>query len=412
VTDVTVAARASHYGTALNHYYAVRFASWLVDYLILTGVPLLGYALTGDLIWSGIALAFAWAPRILSLGAAGYLVDRLPTRRLCLVGDGIRLVSAASCAGLIALRPTTAVWVVLGFSVVVGVVFEQTFVAGEKLGRVLAEHDVQPRVQAVLTGLEQVAVIVAPAMCGLLLLLPPAMFLATAGLLYGVSFLFTLRLPTDAATHQAPSESQRTSLLVGLRNIIADPVLRGAVILTMGLNYMLGLINGGAAAVVDSQFGVSTSALSFVYAAGNVISVAVLGLAPCLIRRLGLWRFGSATALIAPLPCLVIGVTPTFTVFGLCLGVFLALDALFSVYIRTARAQRVPTAVYGSTVAAFGLLAIVPLPLAGLTLTAIGPHLDTRLAFSAAAVGSLVIVVLVIPLLARNSGPNLGGQKK
>jgi hypothetical protein len=45
--------------------------------------------------------------------------------------------------------------------------------------------------------------------------------------------------------------------------------------------------------------------------------------------------------------------------------VFLAMDASYAVFIRTARARIVPQEVYGTTVGVIVLLALVPYPIAG-----------------------------------------------
>lgn len=385
----------------LTRYFAFRFTAWLVDYLLLFGVPLLCYKVTGNLAWSGIALALEWTPRILSLGGAGYLVDRLSIRRLCVVSDSARCALAGACALAIALWPGLAVAVTVGFSAVAGALFEQTFVAGEKAGKVLADPSDQARVQTILTGLEQVAVIGAPALGGMLLLFRPAVFPAAACALYGVSLLFSFALPPVRAEGSEPA-----SLAAGLRTTAKDPVLRPIILLTMGLNYMLGLINGSAAQIAAERYGASTSVLSFIYSAASVASIAVLGLSPWLIRRFGLWRFGAGTAVLSPVLCLLLGVAPTLIGFGVCLGLFLALDSLFSVYMRTSRAERVPEAVYGSTVAAFGLLVIVPLPLAGLTLALLGHHANLRPVLIGAALGSLILAAVLIPVLARAGNGN------
>ncbi len=385
------------YDGVLARYYGYRFTAWLVDYLLLFGVPLLCYKVTGDLTWSGAALAAEWTPRLLSLAGAGYLVDRVSIRQLCLLGDAVRFAVAAACAVAAAVRPGLAIWLAVGLAALAGTFFEQSFVAGEKAGKLLAGEQRQAQVQTVLTGLEQIAVIAAPAVGGTLLLFRPVVFLAAACVLYGASFLLGFALPTVRT-----ADGEKSSLLLGLRDTLCDPVLRPVVLLACGLNYMLGLINGAAAQIAGHRYGASTSALGYIYSAASIASIVVLAAAPRLIRALGLWRFGVAAALASPVLCALIVGSPDLALFAVGLGGFMAVDSLYSVYMRTSRVERVPTSVYGSTVAAFGLVVIVPMPVAGLTLSLIGHHADPRVVLGVAAAAALMLAAALAPGLSRN----------
>ncbi|MFJ1705428.1 MFS transporter [Kitasatospora sp. NPDC088346] len=388
-TSVTAAGRA-------GWYFALRSVGWLVDNLLVFGIPLLCYRVTGGLAWSGLAMALVWTPRILSLAGAGYLVDRLSIRQIFVVGDVVRLAAGALCCLVIWLRPSAAVPAVLAFGMLAGVFFEQTYVAGEKAGQLLTPPDRVARTQSVLTGLEQATIIAGPALGGALLLCPPVVFVATASAGYAVSLLLAPVLPPGRAdAGQAPSP------FAGLRRTLGDPVLRRLIALTMVLNFLLSLITGSAAALTGTRFGASTGALGLVYSVAGLASIAVVGLAPWLIGRIGLRRYGTGTALASAAVCLALSFAPTMAVFGVLLGAFLALDALFSVYLRTTRAEHVPTAVYGSTVAVFGLLLITPMPLAGATLALAGQHLDPALVLRAAAVGALPLILTLLPAPAR-----------
>ncbi|GHF48525.1 MFS transporter [Streptomyces mashuensis] len=380
----------------LTPYFAVRFAGWLVDNLLIFGIPLLCYQASGELSWSGLALALQWTPRILSLMGAGFVVDRLAIRQMFLLCDSVRLATGVLSLLLVTWWPQSTLAVVLAFGAVAGVFFEQTFVAGEKAGRLLATPAEQPAVQSTLTGLEQVTIVAAPALGGLLLLGPAQAFIGAATACYAVSLLLGRTMPAERA-----GLDRRASLKQGLTRTLTDPVLRPVILLTMGLNYMLGLINGSAAGLTHTRYGASETTLSFVYSAASIASIAAVGLSPWLIRRFALWRYGAVTAVCSSVVCLALAGAPTMPVFALCLGAFLALDSLFSVYMRTSRAERVPAAVYGSTVAAFGLLVIVPLPLAGGTLALLGGRVDPRWLLIAAAVGALLLTLSFVPALAR-----------
>lgn len=381
----------------LRGYFAYRFVAWFVDYLVLFGVPVICFRLTGSLAWSGVALTAEWAPRLLSLAGAGYLVDRLSIRKLCLASDAARCVAAAICVLLVFVDQRDAMWVTIGLSATAGVFFEQTFVAGEKAGKVLAPEHRHAAVQTTLTGLEQLAIVGAPAVGGALLLVPPIGFLAVVCTLYGISALLASGLPHAIAEGGAPS-----SLLQGLSHLVRDPVLRPVAVLACGLNYVLGLVNGSAPQLISVHYGAPTTAIGYLYSAASVASILVLALAPRLIRALGLWAFGATAAIASPCICALMVMSPNLLAFGVGLAGFMALDALYSVFMRTGRVARVPANVYGSTVAAFGLAVIVPIPAAGVTLALLGDQIDPRLLLAGASAMALALALLMAPVLSRH----------
>ncbi|MEW1585772.1 hypothetical protein AB0283_10035 [Micromonospora vinacea] len=116
-----------------------------------------------------------------------------------------------------------------------------------------------------------------------------------------------------------------------------------------------------------------------------------------LTLRVPLSTIGIAVAVGMCLAALGVALAARLWVFAGCLGAFLLLDSFFSVYIRVVRARRMPLENYAATVGLFGMLLIVPMPLAGLTLAAVGNLVDPAVLISGSAAAVFIGAVLTLP---------------
>ncbi|GHE27389.1 hypothetical protein GCM10017673_31930 [Streptosporangium violaceochromogenes] len=341
-------------------YLTLRGVGWLSNQTLQFVVPIMIYQMTGSLTWSGVALFVEWTPRLVALPLAGYLADRFEARRIHVLSDVMRTVAGVGVVAAMLCAPGSAGVALVGLALVAGAGFELTFVAGEKAGLSLVPAKEMPRLQTTLSAIEQSCLLMAPVLGGGLLLLGPATTVSVLSVLFGASLLLARVMKPVPVTSAEPPP-----VMAGVRQVIANTLLRDIVAITMVINLMLALLLATAPAVVRHHYGVDEGRLALVYTGAALVALLVLSLLTRFIRRFGLLITGAASALIQCLAFLAIGPSSEFVTFVAIVMVFMAGDAAFSAFIRTVRARAVPAAEFGSTAAAISLLNCASMPLAG-----------------------------------------------
>ncbi len=341
-------------------YLALRGVGWLANQTLQFVVPLMIYQMTGSLMWSGVALFVEWTPRLVALPLAGYLADRFEGRRIHVLSDVVRTAVGMGAVAVMALTPENAGVALVVLALVAGAGFELTFVAGEKAGLSLVSAKEMPRLQTMLSAIEQSCILVAPVLGGVLLLVGPTVTVSVLTVLFGVSLLLArIMKPTSAVAAEPPP------VMAGVRQVISNTLLRDIVAITMVINLMLALLLTTAPALVRHHYGVDAGRLALVYTGAALAALLILALLTRFIRRFGLLVAGTVSALVQCLAFLAIGMSDEFVAFVVIVMVFMSGDAAFSAFIRTVRARAVPAAEFGSTAAAISLLNCASMPLAG-----------------------------------------------
>ncbi|MFH8409422.1 MFS transporter [Streptomyces sp. NPDC018019] len=375
---------------AVYRYLLLRTVGTLATETLQFAVPVLVYQSTGNLAWSGLALALEWLPRLVSLPLAGPLVDYFGVHRVYIVSDVVRGTAAVCVALTIALAGSTVVGAVVLFALVAGACFQQTFVANEKAVRVLVSGSAVPRAQSWLGAVDQTTLLAGPAVgAGLLTLGGGMAVFIAASALYAISLALVLlehhlsdgtgtvaRGGRETVVHEegaaggrprwaAVLRTIRRRLAAGARRVRGDPVLRDVVLIAMVVNLMLGMVISCAPALVTHVYHRSGSQLGLAYTCAGAASLLVLLGTPWLARRHGLLTVGVGSTALACLAFAGLGAAPGFLAFGALLALFLCGDSALTVFVRTVRARVVPPHEYGSTVGVIVLLNFLPMPLAG-----------------------------------------------
>lgn len=265
-------------------YYLWRGLSWVADYTVLFAVPVLMFMETQEIASSGIALFLLWSPRVMSLMFAGAFADTWSPRTVLLisnVGRALAAMSAVVAVSVFGLSPSTAI---LGFAFIVGLCFEQAYVAGERIASVVADRAEQPRLHSVLTAVEQCAAILGPLVGGVLLLLEPVAFLLVFLGVYLVETGFTLVAVPRTNIPKVEGGRPVKQLVASFR----IPSFRRLLVVTIGLNFVSALVIGlapgytGPASVHTGWLvypGPSTEALT------GVTAMSQLGVVPSVYRE-------------------------------------------------------------------------------------------------------------------------------
>ncbi len=195
----------------MRSIYLPRTAGALASAMSTYGIPLLVLATTNSAALTGLAFALEWIPRLAVFGWAGSVVDRHGARQVFhLASLGRALVLAAGALALY-LHPsgTAASVTVMVLAATTGMLTEFSFIAAETAGAAAGRRagGQAHRVQSVLLGIDQTAMLAGPALAGVLLLAGPPPMLTLITVLSLLGALLALRTPVALADPARAAEN-------------------------------------------------------------------------------------------------------------------------------------------------------------------------------------------------------------
>jgi MFS family permease len=391
--------KTSVFSDALHGAYALRFADSVATTTLVFAVPLMVYASTHSAAWSGVSFLLEWVPRLTAMPVAGPLVDRFGSCRIFIVTNSFRLVMSLATFAALAHYPHAWFLLVI-LAVVCGMCAQASFVAAEHMGMsVTGTHQVH-RVQAVQVGIDQSVLVLGPLFAGVLLAIDKNMvFIAVATLALGSITLAArlARAPLLADHTKKLKKDHNLSILEGivggLRIVKTQRPLMYATASAAAYNLLLGLVTAMMPAFVSQHFGRGSSSVSLLWTIAAIASILMVIMTGRIAERIGITRFGAIAAVTGCLAIAAASFAHSYKLFVLCVTLFIAMDAVYSVFLRTVRIRFVPQESYGSTVGVIVLLLLAPYPVAG-ALLAVVPFRDITPLLTCCAVGALAITLL------------------
>jgi MFS family permease len=378
-------------------FFTLRFFGELANQLLQFAVPLMIYKSTGSIAWSGIAFFVEWLPRLFSFPLAGAAVDRFGPRIVYIVADSSRLFSSLiAYLGLIIFPEQTHFFLII-LAVVNGFFFEQTFISIEQIICKLTPRAEIHRAQSILTGIDQATTVAGPALAGLLVtIVKPSALLVMIALIFCTSLLFVIRMNGYHLRSQVSQDSHPflKEIRDGFKTLISIPRLVLIVFLTNILNLMIGLSLIIAPAITTDIFGMPDEYLGIVYAISGAVGFIAIVVTPWLADHFKLSRVGICAFFLTCIAFLGIGIAPSYWVYVAATSILMAMDGVFTVYIRTERAQLIPADRFGSTIGIIVLLNFVSLPFAGLLMAISSKIINLQ---SLIVIVSLLGILLSIP---------------
>jgi MFS family permease len=358
----------------LKGLFVGRLLGALGNQLLLVAVPLLVFKLTGSISLAGIAFVVEWLPRLVALPLAGSLVDRFGGRPIYLAADFARALACGLAFIAVTVLPEHAYLTLVVLGAVVGVCYEQGFIALEATVPRLVPQEQLHEAQSILGILDQAALLLGPAAAGFLvgfveiqwlLLVVAVVFLTGAMSMLAV----TVRAPRAAASAARPSVV--AELTTGARTFLGIRPLRDMVLLTMLINLMVGVVLVEGPGLVTGVFAQPEGFYGLVNTAAGLVALGIVAMIPWLKRRVPLSAVALAAFVVIALCCVVLGAAPSFGPFVVAYVGFFGLVALFTVYIRAERARVIPAEALGRTIGVIVLLNFALLPAAGLLVAAL-----------------------------------------
>ncbi|MFJ2739638.1 MFS transporter [Streptomyces sp. NPDC087440] len=358
----------------LRGVYLPRTADGIAFAVTTYGIPLLVLATTGSAGLTGLAFALEWVPRIGAFTVAGTLVDRYGTARIfraaCLARAVLVLAAAAVLTSLDN-HTLAATATVMCLAALTGVLTEFSYIAVETEGGEASRGagERAHRVQSVLLGIDQSAMLAGPAVSGLLVEYGgPALML---GCLAAFSLLAALLgLPRSAAP---ATEVQKKGLRTGWSTLRSLPALSWLIGGLLVSNGAVALLQAAMPVIVVSELGHSSADAGLIWSAAAVASLLAVTASRMAIDRWGLWPVGAVAAAVAAGATLAVSQAETYRTYLVLIAVLMAGEGGLTVVLRTLRSHLIPSAVFGSTLAVSVLVLLLPFPAAGLLVAAVPP---------------------------------------
>lgn len=358
------------------------------DALLVFLVPVMVYAYTSSLAWSGLAYAMAWLPRIVVTPLVGASIDRWGVRRVSVVSDLVKFVGCL-CVILVlwgepAALTVTVVGGLLGGLVAIG--SAQSLIAYEKM-IALVSREVDRDVN-ILCRIDQLAMVTGPLIGFIGYSAGAVTLLALAAALYGINagcYLFSCAVPrnTTGSEHTAVVPAAKH-----LKFILLTPLLASSVVLAVGNNAFDGLVEASAVTLIDRAMQLPIHYFAFVDICAGLCGVAATLLYPRLSSAMPPLRLFTLAALATAVASGLMILAQAYL-----LG-FLALYALniggkvFMInFCRSLRIQVVPVERLASVSSLMVLLNQAVLPVMGLTLYLVGERPSMLAALMATAIG-------------------------
>ncbi|WP_275427276.1 MFS transporter [Streptomyces sp. NEAU-S7GS2] len=360
--------------TLLRGVYLPRAADGAAFAMTTYGIPLLVLAATGSAGLTGLAFALEWLPRLGAFVVAGTLVDRHGTACVFRAACVLRALVVLTAALLLTVHDAGALAavIVMVLAPASGVLTEFSYVAAETAGGEASRTagGRAHRVQSVLLGIDQSAMLAGPVVSGLLLEHGgPAVMLST---LAGFSLLAAILSPRQRL-HPIGAMSEKSGLGAGWRTLRSLPALAWLVGGLLVSNVAIGLLQAAMPVIVVTELGRSKSDAGLIWSAAAVASLLAVTAARRAIDRWGLWPVGTASAAIAATATLAVAHADSYRGYLLLIAVLMAGEGGLTVVLRTMRSHLIPRDVFGSTLAVTILLLLLPFPAAGLLVAAIPP---------------------------------------
>ena len=269
--------------------------SLLGDQFLLVALPWLVLAVTRNLFVLGTVLAVQNIPRALFMLVGGAVTDRFSPRGVMMAANLVRLV-AVSLLATVTLAGVVHVWTLYVFALVFGLADGFFFPAQNAIVPQIAGGQRLETANAVVQGLEQVALFIAPALAGLLIagvaggarrLTGVGIALAIDAATFVVSLLtlYLLRVRRFAPKEEAGADGGVIAAIrAGLRYMWDDPTLRMLFTIIVAVNFLvIGPILVGIPVIAARRLSEGAEGYGIimsVFGGSSLVGIAAAGLLP------------------------------------------------------------------------------------------------------------------------------------
>jgi MFS family permease len=381
-----------------SRLHLVRTADQLAANTIAYGLPLMVLAQTGSARWTGITVTLTWLPRIVAVSIGGPWIDRVGARRaLAQAGLSRALLAALTAVALVI--GGGGMWpAALAFGVAGSMLGRLTQSSVDALAAEVSRSDPEHshKFQAQQTAIDQVSMLVGPLAAALLLGFGAWSLLAAVAV---VSAGTALRLPAALQQpHAGNAPVARRPWRQAASVLREAPALRWIVLSAAGGNVLAGLIQAATPVMMTQTWHRSSAAVGVVWTLGAGASLLALIAAARVSSRFGLRITLAVGAVGCAAATAVAGLAPNSAVFAIAVVAMLALEQGVILALRTARPILIPAPVFATVSSVVTVLLLVPIPLTGLAVAAVGRSGVPALLIGGSALTALAGVVSAVAL--------------
>ncbi|MBP2836861.1 MFS transporter [Dickeya parazeae] len=283
---------------------------FIADGLMVFLIPVLVYAETQSLTYSGLSYMLWWLPRIVITPALGVLIDRLGVRPVSIASDALKAFGCLLLCLVLNFNEQPLILALtcglLGAGVSIG--NAQTITAVEKLIAAHSRHI--DRDANVLTRLDLLGMVLGP-LIGMVLYeygFLTLLYIAATLYLCNAYYFLTSRLFTftsdDVSENKMNTPQSAKINSFPLLTIIKSPFIILMIVLALGNNMFDGLVESSGAALIENKMGLSVKYFGFIdicAGAAGFLSTLVYGAALNRLSRETLLAIGLGLIVIASL---------------------------------------------------------------------------------------------------------------
>lgn len=367
----------------LKRFMLSRFVAALADQILLFAVPLIILKTTGSVVYSGLAFAIEWTPRLLLLPFTGTIADLIDVNKLYRFGDGARMVTVFAIGILLYFNAIENVfWVLSAMMAILAICNSLVFIGLEStLSKNIPTSDM-PKAQSYLQACDQLSQVLGPALAALLIaFMPMTSLLFISSVCFLISLINALNMPTlkaKSSTRKIQLSDFLSTLNIATRIIGNNPILIQLMSLTWIINIVYGSFLVLVPALVVKHFELEESIFGVLQTTSAVFTITLFSFVPYILKRIGLIGIAWIASIGLFSGALLASTSSLFLLTAIGVICVFSSDGLFNVYIRSLRAQIIPKEHFGKTTGFIIMCNNLSIPLSGLAVAKLAAHYDPR----------------------------------
>ncbi len=376
----------------------------IAEQMVLFAVPLLIFQGTGNVSTLGIAFALEWLPGLIAYPFAGLLADRDGGARLFSRVTGGRALILAVVTLICLLAPSVTTVALVTSGAVLSVLVAPVRMSVEKMVPQLAEGQLLARTQSLVQNMELLAMALGPALALLAAAtVGKVWLLGVASGVFALAAAFWVPLPRGLRSPGTGSvRGTLGELGLGWSLLLHNRPVVLLATLNFSINLVFATVLSSNAALVTGVFGAPESSFALLNTCVGLSGLLNLLLIPFLLRKFDVQVLGMFGFTLLGGSLVLLGVAPSFAVYGPAFVLSLAGIAYFNVFNRTQRVKVIPREHLGKVMGPFYLLNLLSYPIGGLLVGGVGAAFGPQRLVAVLAVLLCTIGTILLSLTIRS----------